>query len=85
MKEESKKWNISIELLRIISMIMIIILHFFTYSNVIPKNNTISAFYISSTIIHTICNVAVNCYILISGYFCINSKFKASKLYKIIS
>ncbi len=85
MKEESKKWNISIELLRIISMIMIIILHFFTYSNVIPQSNTISAFNISSTIIHTICNVAVNCYILISGYFCINSKFKASKLYKIIS
>ena len=83
--EEKKEWNLSIEILRILSMCMIIILHFFTYSNVIPENNNFSLFNIISTIIHSICNVSVNCYILISGYFCIKSKFRASKLYKIIT
>lgn len=85
MEEKKKEWNLSIELLRIISMCMIIILHFFTYSNVIQDSNDISLFNFTNTIIHTICNVSVNCYILISGYFCIKSKFKVSKLYKIIT
>lgn len=85
MNEKIKEYNISLEVLRIVSMCMIITLHFFTYSNAVIEVNDLSLQGIIKTIIHSICNVSVNCYILISGYFCIRSKFKITKLYKIIS
>ena len=72
--------NQSIELLRIISMCMIIVLHFFAYSNVAQNVTLFSTGYFTKILIQSICNVAVNCYILISGYFCIQSRFKLKKL-----
>lgn len=81
---DKKTRNLSLELLRICSMCMIIILHFFTYTNVMLDNIVLSKIGITGTIIHSLCNVAVNCYILISGYFCMDSSFKLSKIYKLV-
>ena len=79
MKEEKR--NSSIELLRIISMILIILAHFATYSNVNTRNLKID---ILSNVLVPGSQIAVNCFILISGYFLINSEFKIKKLLKIV-
>lgn len=68
------------ELLRIICMIMIVILHFNKYglvlSNVTPGS---LEFYIFN-FLEYFCVVAVNVYILITGYFMINKERKLSKI-----
>lgn len=67
MKEER---NINIEILRIISMLMIVILHFLLHGNVL--DNIMVKDYKNETILfllETISIVAVNIYILISRIF----------------
>lgn len=68
------------ELLRIVCMIMIVILHFNKYGlvleNVVP--NTID-FYILN-FLEYFCVIAVNAYVLITGYFMINKKIKIKKI-----
>lgn len=75
---------LSLDLLRIVSMCMIITLHFISYSNISDDVFSFSKIGLLNTILHSICNVAVNCYILISGYFCIKNKFKITKIYKLV-
>ena len=70
------------ELLRILCMILIIAHHFSVHSavpNSIPLFNygIIKAFATGG-------KIAVNCYVLISGYFLVNSGFKISKFFKLI-
>ena len=76
----NKKREGNFELLRIICMIMIVILHFNKYglvlANVTP--GTIE-FYIFN-FLEYFCVVAVNVYILITGYFMINKERKLSKI-----
>lgn len=74
----------NIELLRIITMIMVLILHFFNFGGFLAQYNDNN---INSIIVWTfesLSFVAVNCYVLISGYFLINSQFKKEKLFRLI-
>ena len=71
---KSKTRHVGIELLRIISMLMVTSLHVlgkggFNISDV----DSVSVF---STVVLTFSRVAVNCYILISGYFLSQKSFK---------
>ena len=70
-----RKYNI--DLLRILSMIMIIILHFNKFGGFLQNNNLNENMYIWVT--EFLCIGAVNIFGLISGYFMINSKFNIRK------
>ena len=77
------KRSSNFELLRIVCMLFII-LHHFSVHTVLPSEAPEI-----NLIIMKICaiggKIGVNSYVLISGYFLINSKFKLSKLIKIIA
>ena len=69
LQNNSKKRNLSLDILKILSMIMVIILHTKTYglrdATLVPYSSVywvVLIFYIFSL-------VAVNCFVLISGYF----------------
>ena len=81
---KSTKRVLSLEVLRIVSMLMIIWIHMISYSNIYSSTSSLQPIYFTKKIINSICLVAVNCYILISGYFCIKSEFKIKKLLYIV-
>ena len=74
------KRQINLEILRIISMLMIITLHFLGHGKVLSNVEANSSFYYLTWSIEGICYIAVNCYVLISGYFLVNSTFRIEKL-----
>ncbi len=71
----------NIELLRIVSMLMIITLHYLDKGNVLVEfaaANTANQFF--AWVLEAFCFGAVNLYVLISGYFLVESKFTFKKL-----
>lgn len=75
--------NLSLDILKILSMVMVIVLHTKTYglSGITFELN--DKFYWITTALHMFSLVAVNCFVLISGYFTSTSKIKPSKLIKL--
>lgn len=68
------------ELLRIVAMVMVVILHFLSRSdNLIALDLPLDSVRILGTLLESFCLVAVNTYILISGYFGTKSTFKVSR------
>ena len=61
-------------------MIMIITLHFLGHGGILGNVVPYSGKYYACWILEGICYVSVNCYVLISGYFLSDSKFKFHKL-----
>ncbi len=78
-----KKRLYHIESLRIVSMLMIITLHLLVFSGLLDtyKNFSLTSLFIWG--LESLCFIAVNCYVLISGYFLVDSSFKFKKLFKI--
>lgn len=78
-----KKRELNFELLRIVSMFLIVVFHYHDWGGIInietPIINKLFGEFISIG-----GNLGVNVFVLISGYFLINSKFKSKKLFKII-
>lgn len=70
----------NLELLRIVSMVLIIVWHMFVHGNIAPGiyNTSVTAFVIR--FFQSLSVIAVNCYVLISGYFLVKSKFKIKRL-----
>ena len=79
---EIKNRKYGIDLLRIITMFMIVILHVFWHGGILPSEKLYfgSEKYNIIWIIEIICYVAVNCYALISGFVGVNSKTKYSNI-----
>lgn len=78
MKENTRRSNF--ELLRIICMIMIVTLHTLGHGGALKNTQVSSANFFVAHLLESLSIVAVNCYILISGFFGINSKFKIKKV-----
>ena len=75
------KRNSNIELLRVISMLMIVTLHYLYNGGVLDKLIFGQNNYFVSWLIESFCYVSVNCYVLISGYFLSTAKeIKISKI-----
>lgn len=77
------KRNSGIDLLRIISMIMIVILHILGHGGILKNLDLFSAGHYSAWTLEIIAYCAVNCYALISGYVGVSSKFRYSNLLNI--
>ena len=85
MKKESRsKRNYNLDLLRIVSMLMIITLHYCNFGYHVPVGGSIGDRTPILWLIYTFCYVAVNLYVLISGYFLCKSTFKWKKVLKLV-
>ncbi len=79
----------NLDILRIIAMIAIVTLHYLgvggAYYNIDDADLTKITFnFVSASTIEAMAIVGVNCFVLISGYFLCESKFKWSKVIKLI-
>lgn len=77
---EKTNRNIGIELLRIVSMYMVLILHIFNKTDLIFGAELLSAKYQIAWLLEIIAYCAVNCYVLISGYVGIEAKYKYTNI-----
>lgn len=73
----------NIELLRNISMFMVLAIHLFTKTSVLWEMDPKRPVYGMSWFLYGLCMTGVNCYVIISGYFWRDSKFKFEKLLRI--
>lgn len=78
MKNESK--NVRIEALRFISMLMILILHYFNQGNVLELTYSNMPSFSLIWIVEGICYISVNIYMLISGYFLSDKNYSWRRL-----
>lgn len=80
-QENVKVRQSNMELLRVLAMLMIITLHYLDKGNVlVPFREMSTANHYIAWIVEALCYVAVNVYVLISGYFLVQSKFTFKKL-----
>ena len=82
-KQNSKERKTGIDCLRIVAMIMILFIHFYGREALQPEFNLGDGNYYAITILKGMCCVAVNCFLLITGYFTINKSIKFTKTLKI--
>lgn len=82
MKEKKLERNSNFELMRIVSMFLIIMWHFIFHGSLLSKTtgslNTFIHF------IYIIMSIHVNSFVLVSGYFQYNKKFKVKKVISLI-
>ena len=77
------KRNIGLDLLRLLAMFMIVTLHINNWGGLLG-NTTFQINFLSIYFIEAFSIVAVNCFILISGFFLIKQNFRLNKLISII-
>lgn len=74
----------NLELLRIVSMVMIITMHFLGHGRVLEAAGIMSPQFVFGWLLEALSFASVNCYVLISGYFLCRSKITMKKLLLII-
>lgn len=80
-----KKRIVSMELLRIIAMMMVVMLHYLGKGKLLdPLTGEISVNSYAGWLLESLSIVAVNVYMLISGYFLVNSRFRISRVAELI-
>ena len=76
MKTKSKRLA-NVELLRVVAMLMVVMLHYLGKGELLPvKNLHMNLTGYLAWILESLSIVAVNVYVLISGYFLVESEFK---------
>ena len=85
MKIKSKRLA-NIELLRIVAMLMVVMLHYLGKGDLLPDKSIHMDVtgYVAWTL-ESFAIVAVNVYVLISGYFLVESEFRFGKIVKLVS
>lgn len=75
--------NHGIDLLRIISMYMVLVLHIIGYGGIFGKIELFSWNYFISWGLYTVSFCAVDCYALISGYVCYSQRFDYARIIRL--
>ena len=76
-----EKRDSNLDLLRIVSMLLIVLIHSIDHSGVLEQAEVSSgAMYAYVRFTYALCQVCVNCYVMLSGYYLVNSKFHLKKL-----
>ena len=75
----------NLDLIRIVAMLLIILSHALTYGGVIENAGLFSFQYYFATVLKGISRLAINLFVLVSGYFLYKSEFKLHKLILLIS
>ena len=76
----NKERNVGIEILRIISMFMVVILHCLGHGGILDNAERGTVTYMVAWLVEICCYGAVDIYALITGYVCINTKTKFSRI-----
>lgn len=86
MGETSKKRMMNLELLRCIAMMMVVVLHFLGKGELLPdlSLDNLNSTGVVAWILECFSIVAVNLYMMISGYLLCESDFKWSRLVKLL-
>ena len=84
MNNKIEKRKINLDILRILSMIMIVTWHFLGHGQIMNNLEFGTARYYVAWVLESISLISVNIFFLISGYFLVDSKFKISKVIKLI-
>ncbi|MCH5249257.1 MAG: acyltransferase [Lachnospiraceae bacterium] len=79
------KRQTNFELLRIVAMLMIITLHYIVKGFVVTNDADRTLMFYAMRLIEAFCIVAVNCYVLISGYFLVESEWKAGRIISLLT
>lgn len=81
-----KKRMANLELLRCVAMMMVIVLHYLGKGKLLPDltDGKLDGTGAAAWLLEAFCIVAVNVYMLISGYFLCTSSFKLSRLLKLL-
>ena len=80
--------NYSLDLLRCVAMMMVVVLHFLDKGGLLKSfasEETFSAADIAAWLLEAFCIVAVNIYMLLSGYLLCESRFKVSNLLLLVA
>lgn len=72
--------NLGIDLLRIVSMLTIVIYHLLGYGWILPLIHETSWKFELLTALNSLCKIGVDCFVLISGYVGIQSRYRYSSL-----
>ncbi len=72
--------NLYLEILRIFSMFLIILMHSYDHSGLNHSLVEGSSLWMIETVFFSLTQVCVNIFVMISGYFLVNSRFRLSKL-----
>ena len=84
--EMQSKRQANFELLRIVAMMMIIALHYLNKSDLILLyTQERSAVNYATHFVEAFCIVAVNCYVLLSGYFLAESAWKPGRVVSLVA
>ena len=78
----AKPRMVNLEVLRCLAMMMVVVLHYLGKGGLLPElaGADMTGTGIAAWILEAFCIVAVNVYMMISGYFLCNSSFKLSRL-----
>lgn len=80
-----KKRQANFEILRVVAMAMIVAMHYMNRGNILqPLTENMTVANCVAWLLESFCIVAANCYVLISGYFLVESEWKAKKLWTLI-
>lgn len=74
-----RKYNYGIEVLRILSMLMVVMLHVLGRGGILESANYLSGQYHVAWFLEIVCYCAVDCYALISGYVMFDVDFKYTR------
>ena len=77
---EKKKRLANLDLLKVVSMMMIVCLHYLGFGNIFGKATLSDANYYVAWIFELLSIVGVNCFILCTGYLMCDSRFRFSKV-----
>ena len=77
--------NINLEIFRILSILLVITLHILGHGNFLESTELFSFNYYTLSLLQSLSFVAVNCFVLISGYFLVKSQFKFNKVLNLLS
>lgn len=84
MKTKSRRLA-NVELLRVVAMLMVVMLHYLGKGELLPEMSIrMGATGYVAWILESLSIVAVNVYVLISGYFLVESEFKLGKIVKLV-
>lgn len=83
---QAKKRQANLELLRCIAMMMVVVLHFLGKGELLDtfSDGKVTAFGVIGWLMEGFCAVAVNLYMLLTGYFLCESRFKPSRMLSLL-
>ena len=69
--------NISLDLLRILSMLLIILMHSIIHTGVLEASSKAGiGTFVLVRFLYMLTQISVNCYVMLSGYFLVRSRFR---------